>query len=221
MIPSTKDTQTTLAENNLHAISDFGPSVTETLGPFESASTSPAFLNDQAISEYVLPGNPQTCSSPDFARLGMLLPRNLHSAIQQHDDKANVSITFPEPGDCILRLVILLNKVQQFAMKLFGLNVEMDGLLRYVLSDKGRKSIPRPALLEQGMETHNISELLGFQIQQGIESSSIRIEETRQGLLTLTACGEIEISNISAECAYLTITVGTYVGITVYNQLFE
>ena len=193
----------------------------ETLRPSESASNSPAFINDQAISDYVLLENPQTLSGPDFARLGMLLPRNLHTAIQQHDNKANVSIIFPPHGDCILRLNILPSKVQHLAMKLFGLNVEMDGPLRYVLSDKGRKSIPRPALLEQGMETHNIPELLGFQIQEGIERSSIRREETRQGLLTLTACGEIELSNSSAESAYLTLTVGTDAGITVYNQLFE
>lgn len=220
-MPSTNYTRTTLAESNLHAISDFGPSVIETLRPSESASNSPAFLDDQAILDYELPGNPQTSSSPDFARLGMLLPINLHNAIQQHDDKADVSITFPPSGDCILRLAILPNKVQYLAMKLFGLNVEMDGPLRYVLSDKGRKSIPRPALLEQGIETHVISELFGFQIQQGIESSSIRRKETRQGLLTLTACGEIELSNNSAECAYLNITTGTDVGITIYSQLFE
>lgn len=213
-------THNTLTESDLHAFSDLGPTVIETPRLSESALASPTFRNDQALSNYELPGNPQTFSSPDFARLGMLLPINLHNAIQQHDNKANVSITFPPPGDCILRFAILPNKVPHLAMKLFGLHVEMDGSSRYFLSEKGRKSIPQPALREQGMETQVISEVFGFQIQQGIESSSIRRKETRQGLLTLTACGEMELSNNSVECADLYITTGTDAGITTHNVLF-
>lgn len=201
-----------IAENYVHTTSDFGLDVIETL--------SPSDLNDQAIPGYVLPGNSQTCSGPDFAQLGIVFPTNLHSAIQQHDDKADVSITFPPPGDCILRLAILPKKVQHVGMKLFGLNVEIDGPLRYVLSEKGRKSIPKTSLLEQGMDTDPIYNFFGLQIQQGIDSSSIRRREVRQGLLTLTACGEFELSNSPTECAYLSITIGTYVGIAVYNQLF-
>jgi hypothetical protein len=219
-MPSTNNTQTTLAESNLHDISAFGPSVIETPRPSESGSNSPSFLHNQAILGYELPETPQNFSDPDFARLGSLFPINLHSAIQQHDNKADVSITFPPRDDCILRLAILPNKIQNLAMELFGLNVEIDGSLRYVRSTKGRKSIPQPALREQGIETHVISGLFGFVIQQGIESSSIRRKETRNGFLSLTACGEMELSKNSAECAYLYITIGTDVGITVHSQLF-
>jgi hypothetical protein len=182
-----------------------------------------AFLDEPTpISDDVqdISRTPQNFSNPDFARLASVFPRYLHTAIRQQGDKADVSIEFPS-SDCVLCLAILPSKVEHIATKLFELHVETDGPLRYFLSDKGRKSIPQPMLRQQGVEAISVPHFFGSLIDQGIQSSSIRRDEIGQGHFTLTACVDIQISNSSAECGYLNVTMGTDVGISVYNCLFQ
>jgi hypothetical protein len=217
MLP-TNDVHVTPAENPLLDVPDHGLTttsvyrelrssvmmncVTETRGPSESASSSPAFLHEQTIPDRVLQETSQTFSSPDFARLATLFHRPLYSAVRQHDRKAHLSITFPQSGDCVLCLAILPNKLQYLATSLFGLNVETQDSLRYILSDYGKKTIPVPTLREEGIEAHIIPQFFAGVTEQGIESSSIRRCETEQGLLTPTACVAIEISNNSTEALF-------------------
>ena len=161
----------------------------------------------------------QKFSNPGIARLASVFPLYLHSAIRRQDGKADVSIEFPW-SDCVLRLAIQPSKVEHIARELFELHVETEGSLRYLRCDKGGKCIPQPVLRQQGVQASSVGDFFGPMINQGVQSSSIRRDEAGQGYLTLTACVDIEISNSSADCGYLNVTMGTNVGIWVYNLLF-
>jgi hypothetical protein len=189
-------------------------------GPESNLSAS---LEQQTTASDELQGTsyaPQKFSSPDFARLASVFPRYLHTAIRRHDDKADVSIEFPS-SDCVLRLAVLPSKVEHIARELFELHVETEGSMRYLLCDKGMKCIPQPVLRQQGVEASRVSKFFGILIDQGVQSSSIRTDEVGQGDFTLTACVDIEISNSSADCGYLNVTMGTAVGLEVYIYLFQ
>jgi hypothetical protein len=162
----------------------------------------------------------QTFSNPEFSRLSSLFPWLLHRAIRQESSKAGVSVTFPPSGDCVLRLAILPNKVQHWAMQLFEEHVDTEGSLRFLLSEKGRRRIPKPTLEITGVEPDSIQRSFLFLIATGIENCSIRRHEAESGYLMLTECVKMEISNDSAECAYLEVHIGTDAGIAVYNHLF-
>lgn len=163
----------------------------------------------------------QTFSSPEFSRLSGLFPRILHTAIRQESGKADVSVKFPQSGDCVLRLAILPNKVPHWAMQLFEEHVDTEGSLRFLISDKGRRRIPKPTLVITGVEPDSIQKFFLFLIATGIENCSIRRHEAESGYLMLTECVKMEISNDSAECAYLEVYIGTDAGIAVYNHLFN
>lgn len=223
----------TEVENDSHNSSDSGATTTiasaesypedampcaiGTQNVYEMVQSPPSYPPEQATSTTL-----HSLSNPNYARLASLVPSYLHGAVKSHDKKAEVSLSFPPSGNCSICLSILPNKVQYLALQMFGRHVETMGSMRYFLEENGSKSIPEPRQRLVGISTDvNLFKYFGSMLCEGIQASTVRTEEISNGLLNLTECVAMVISNDAAECAYLYITVATYVGIDVYTQLFE
>ena len=121
--------------------------------------------------------------------------------------------------DCELDLAILPNKVQYLAMTLFGAHVEVNGLLRYIVNENGRKTIPQPLLSVQGVDIGVISQLVSPSLVLGINQSTQRLEEVRQAI-HLTDCVGMRVSQSAEECAHLYFIIGLNAGFAVYSECY-
>jgi hypothetical protein len=195
--------------------------MTDTRMAPERVSNTTFFVDEQTIlhNEQVMPT--QSFSNPDVARLALLLPRALHGAVEQHDNKADVSARFRLPGDFCLRLGISPNDVGFYALKLFEAHVATRDFQRCHIFGSGKKSIPQPTLRLKGAAVNVLFELFGFSLTRGIESSFVRRKEIDQGHHDSTDCVEMDFSKNPDECANLNITCGRAVGIEIHDRLFK
>ncbi|KAF1962873.1 hypothetical protein CC80DRAFT_99430 [Byssothecium circinans] len=162
----------------------------------------------------------QTASHPATERIASMFSTYLRGAIRKHGDRAAVSITlYSHLPDGLLSLVILPSRVQYLAHELFGINVEIEGQLRYVVQANGCKLVPKPEITLEGARGEAMPQLFGEWVTRGIEANLIRIEEAKQGLPA--SCVTMHFTSNQKDDAYLHITMGSIEVYQMYETLFR
>ncbi|KAF2007863.1 hypothetical protein P154DRAFT_412282, partial [Amniculicola lignicola CBS 123094] len=153
-----------------------------------------------------------------------IFPLYMCSAILKVDNKANLTMTFPahDSGriDCLMSLVILPNKVQNVARELFGVNLEIDGNIWYVILGNGVRLLPGLELHLQGAQNEGIVGLLGNSISSAIKGSPIRREEVREAMLA-TSCVTLIITRSPQEGGVLNLNLEVGEGFELKRALFD
>jgi len=167
----------------------------------------------------------QILSNPTAKLLATIFPQYICGAIRKYNEKAAATMVFPSQLsegkiECLLSLSILPNKVQYLAMKLFGVNLEIDGMSRYIVQDNGAKLLVGEVVLQAAEGEAAITELLGPEISAGIEMSPLRKEEVRQGLL-LTNCIMLRVTGNSLEDGILNLNLGLEEGFNLKCAFFK
>lgn len=171
------------------------------------------------IAEPTRTVNQQTASNPMLERTASMFSSYFRGAISTLGDTANISITFYDHlPDGIFSLAVLPNKVPFVANELFGLNVEIDGDLRYIQTD-GSKLVPTTKIMLQGARKEAISRLFGEEIARAINVNPIRIREVKHGLRA--SCVTMEITDNAREDAYVRISMEQMELFHIYTTLFQ
>lgn len=98
--------------------------------------------------------------------------------------------------------------------------MESNDQQRYIVDEHGRKTVPDPRVKLLGvLSVDALSEFLGPLLLSGIDESTQRKDEIRDGL-SLTECLYMQISCDPRDCVYLYITIGSSTIFSVYLQCF-
>jgi len=224
MTPSTiqpaNQTQDRLAATPLDNGSELEP--TTTLLPRSAVESLP---NDMpgGIAETSDASYQESVRNPSSKRLSLILSQYLCGAVVKNGDTAAITIAFPShlshgKVHCVMTLVILPNKVQHLAMVLFGIHIETEGNLRYILQPNGSRMLPGDVTLERA-QRQAISDWLGTWVNRATTSSPVRKEEDREGILT-TSSVTMQITSGCHDYAYLNIRMGLDEGFRTKEQLF-
>lgn len=105
-------------------------------------------------------------------------------------------------------------------MKLFGVHLEADGDMWYVIFHNGAKMLPRPEVSLQGASDEGVCELLGSMIASAVAESPLRKDEVSHAVLA-TTCVTITISSSVQDDGVFNLNLGLLTGIGVENALYK
>lgn len=149
----------------------------------------------------------QILSNPDIERIAHVFPPYLCSSITKTGGTASMSMAhswFPnEQFTCLVSLNILPSKIQHIAMALFGIHLDSDENIWYIIQENGGRISFEKAKLE-GAQDMVVKKLLGSQVHHAIVSSPMRKEELRQAILA-TRCVTLQISGRSFDDGFLNL----------------
>ena len=172
------------------------------------------------VSEY------QDCvSDPLTAHLKDIFRPYMCAAVCKKNDRAAVTMLFPKlsvgPVVCLMSLAIYPNKVEYLALELFGVHVESEAGLRYIVRENRGRLNPSPEIVLQGAREDSIMRLFGPRLTQAIMNSPTRKEELRQGI-SLTRCVSMTVNTYSDVQAILSLDTGPKDSLelkaTLYNE---
>lgn len=83
---------------------------------------------------------------------------------------------------CFMSLRILPTKLACLAKELFGITLDIDRILQYIVIDHGGRILPIPSLSIQAASSEGISEPLGGSFVRAIENSTQRKIEQSQSI---------------------------------------
>ncbi|OAP53905.1 hypothetical protein AYL99_11927 [Fonsecaea erecta] len=206
-----------LISENLDTGSTIGGEVTTT-------SESIPVPRELVSSQNATFGSPEQerVSGPLNTRLPILFPQYTCGVIRKTGDKASLWMTFNlDPGvPCILSFSVHSDRLEHFAMRLFGAHIETDGRLRYVVLKDGLKLHPRPSVTLQGANPELLRAVCGLDVSLAIDRSPVRSVEVDQAILA-TACASLEISRIAQEDGVLNLNISEVDGYRIKKILFE
>lgn len=164
----------------------------------------------------------ESVSGPLNTRLPLLFPQYTCGIIRKTGDRASLWMTFGfDPGmPCLLSFLVLPNRLEHLAMRLFGAHIETDGGFRYVVIKDGLKLLPRPSVTLQGAAPELLSAVCGAEVSMAIDRSPVRRIELNQAILA-TACVSLEISSAAEEDGVLNLNVAEVDGYNIKRILFE
>jgi hypothetical protein len=165
----------------------------------------------------------QSVSGPQSTLVATIFPQYLCGAIRKTAYIANITMVFPyhfsdNRVDCLMSLAILPNRVQYLARELFGMNLETEGKLRYIVYENGSRILPIDAVLH-GAHEEAIVRLLGSRLSSAISRSPMRKDEIRQGTLA-TSCVTLRISGGCEEDAILNLNLASEEAFQLQDALF-
>jgi hypothetical protein len=175
------------------------------------------------VGNRTLNAEQQTISNPSIERIAAVFPEDMCGAIRSHSGKAGITMTFPydvtSQVACLMSLDILAHKVASLAMNLFGIHVETDGGLRYIVLAHGVRCVPGQEMSFQGVGADAINTLLGPHIHSWVAASPARREEVKQAII-VTRCITMQISRRPDEGAILNINMSLEGGYKTKDILF-
>lgn len=161
-------------------------------------------------------------TGPLNTRLPILFPQYVCGVIRKAGERASLWMVFKfDLGlPCILSFSVLSNRLEHFAMRLFGAHIETDGGFRYVVLKDGLKLHPRPSVALQGVGPELLRQVCGPDLSLAIDRSPVRRVEINQAIVP-TACLSLEISNIVGEDGVLSFSIAEVDGYAIKKILFE
>lgn len=133
------------------------------------------------------------------------------AAVFKKNDRAAITMLFPNlsvgPVVCLMSLAIYPNKVEYLALELFGVHIESEAGLRYIVLENGGRLNPSPEIVLQGAREDSIMRLFGVRLTRAIMNSPTRKEELRQGI-SLTRCVSMTVNTNSNIQAILSLNTG-------------
>lgn len=171
-----------------------------------------------AIGDPTLPET-DTVSNPPARSLPDLFPPHMCSAIKKIGDQAAIEMVFPYSlGMLCMSLRILSNKIENLAMVLFGIHVETEDGLRYLLFN-GRR-VYGPELSFQGSSAQGMQEVLGKEVSEFIKVSPARKKELDHRI-RLTKWVTMQMSNRPEDDGILNISMGLNEGYQIKERLWN
>ncbi|KAI1562962.1 hypothetical protein PtrEW7m1_010755 [Pyrenophora tritici-repentis] len=182
--------------------------------PDEVPDSAPARLTGQ-----------QTVSNPSAKRLASIFPQYTCGAVRNSGNTASVTMAFPAQlsgpkVECLMSLSILPNKIQYLAMELFGVHVESDAGLWYIILDNGVRVLPQYEVVLQGGKEKGIENLLGSEPSLALRKSPLRKDEVRQGKLA-TNCVTLRLPSNCEYDGILNLNLGLDEAFRLKDALFK
>ncbi|CAN9208220.1 unnamed protein product [Alternaria alternata] len=170
-------------------------------------------------------GGQQTVSNPSARRLAGIFPQYACGAIRNSGDTASVTMAFPAQlsgpkVECLMSLSILPNKVQYLATELFGVHVESDAGLWYLILENGVRVLPQNEVVLQGGKEKAIEKLLGSEPSLALKKSPLRKDEVRQGKLA-TNCVTLRLPSNCEYDGILNLNLGLDEAFRLKDALFK
>lgn len=183
----------------------------------------PAYSASYAQDEQVL-------VNASLEHAGRLFPTDLFESIKRHLDPrknilvAAISMSFPygplkEKIECQMSLEVTEDKVQHLARDLFGVRLEVNNGLRFLLSGRA-KVMPNPKLTLTGCERNVLSSTFGSETCAAIETSPRYLEEVKE-YRGATECVSMVVSASAQEGAFVLISVGLWGATKIRGKLFD
>jgi hypothetical protein len=119
-----------------------------------------------------------------------------------------------------MSLSILPNKVQYLANELFGVHVESDAGLWYLILENGVRVLPQNEVVLQGGKEKAIEKLLGSEPSLALKKSPLRKDEVRQGKLA-TNCVTLRLPSNCEYDGILNLNLGLDEAFRLKDALFK
>lgn len=180
---------------------------------------------DARISQTSLaaPAQEQRLEHASVHSLAEVFPQYICSAIRKTGAGAAVTMSFPyyQQGSiyCLMSLSILPSKLEFLAMRLFGVHLDTDGEMRFVVHGTA-KIYPRPEMSIQGARRAAILEVLGPMTDAAVAASPIRREEARQAVQD-TSCAALSFHSDALHDGLLSLNLGLDDGFRIKDKLYE
>ncbi|KAJ6118882.1 hypothetical protein N7471_013502 [Penicillium samsonianum] len=134
--------------------------------------------------------------------------------------KASVTTVFPPwggPVDCLLSLDICESRVQALAMALFNATVKWAENSLHIGFERGTTlTTPNSEVTLKGVGDETIAAVFGFEIEQAIKESPIRLRELKEGRL-MTECVSMIITE---KGAIVNLSLGLVRGLEIQKKLY-
>lgn len=154
----------------------------------------------------------QQAASPAWERVAKIFPQYMCLAIEQNGEGAAIATNFFYNNDNDLRLAtvrleIRSNRVQYIAREMFGIHLETQNGLRYIVFPGGASVVPGPDIF-RGAQPEAVNTLLGPIIDRLIAASPVRLQEVRRGVFA-THCVTMIVSRNPIQGGMLSLHLGT------------
>ncbi|KND91858.1 hypothetical protein TOPH_03326 [Tolypocladium ophioglossoides CBS 100239] len=137
--------------------------------------------------------------------------------------RASVTMGFPYQQyggiHCLMSLSIVPRRLVIVAKELFGMTLDIDGGMQYIVSERGGKLLPMPSLNLQGASKEGIILMLGVKIRDAIEGSPQRETEISLSVMH-TSCATLTISNNPEDDGQLNLNFGLKEGLVIKDLLY-
>ncbi|KAK8093116.1 uncharacterized protein PG998_014517 [Apiospora kogelbergensis] len=156
-----------------------------------------------------------------------LVPSTLNYAIRRDTtaDCQTAVVTMGFPRDpvkmqyCITTIDIIQKKVEYYALKLYGIEIETEGEKRYAVL-AGVRIDPEHSMTFRRCRTACIKELFGKQIDEAIDTCPFRLAEYESGRLIETECVTMTINSDAKGGALISLYMGLRGGTEIRDSLY-
>jgi hypothetical protein len=156
-----------------------------------------------------------------------ILPRDLSNAVKRHPHPKNantlvaaIGMSFPNNVECQMALEITPDKLQHYALALFGVRLETAAGLRYICIG-GAQVLPAPRFTLRGCKADIIPDTFGPEVSDAIQSSATYRDDVVKNHLDDTHSVSMLISQRADEVAVLFLSLGLYLGTRIREKLYK
>ena len=160
-----------------------------------------------------------------------LMPRDLSNAVKRHPhpNKQNtlvaaIAMSFPDARltmnvVCQMALEITADKIQHYALVLFGVRLETTAGLRYICIG-GAQALPGPKLTLRGCKVDIIRDTFGPEVSRAIQDSPIYQDDVVINCRDCTNSVSMLISHQADEGGVILLSLGLWHGTPIMRKLY-
>jgi hypothetical protein len=122
-------------------------------------------------------------------------------------------------------MAIIPNRINRFAQNLFGVDVETEGLVRYIINPNGIRIFSNPAFTLLDCQVDAIVPIFDKEpaaalMSAALVSSEYRKQEMKKGKLDVTGCVSLSIPSRAEESAALILNLGLKQASSIRDSLY-